>query len=135
MNISRGFRRENADTGMKLRHAAMIALLLLTGCATGPPVISPEMPEWEIMQPPLIEDRPYPTADETAPLSKWIVAPADSHNYPTQNECELSLKRLRERARACPTSSPPFSKVCERYTSLYDESRCVSIDDPNLKSN
>ena len=135
MNISRGFRRENADTGMKLRHAATIALLLLTGCATGPAIIAPEMPEWEIMQPPLIEDRPYPTADETAPLSKWIVAPADSHNYPTQNECEQSLKSLRERARHYPAGFPQLAKMAKAYSNLYDKSRCVSIDDPNLKSN
>ena len=120
---------------MKPRHAAASALVLLTGCGTGLPVIAPELPEWEIMQPPQIEGRPYPTPDETAPLSKWVVAAADTHNYPTQNECEQSLKSLRERARACPTSSPQFSKVCERFSNLRDESRCVSIDDPNLKSN
>jgi hypothetical protein len=120
---------------MKPRHAAALALVLLTGCGTGLPVIAPEMTEWEIMEPPQIEGRPDPTPDETAPLSKWVVAPADTHNYPTQKECEQSLKRLRERARACPTSPPSFSKICERYSNLYDKSRCVSIDDPNLKSN
>jgi hypothetical protein len=120
---------------MKPRHAAAIALMLLTGCATGPPVIVSDLPEWEIMQPPQIEGQPSSTPDETAPLSKWVVAAGDTHNYPTQNECKKKLKSLRASARACPTSSPPFSKVCERFANLRDKSRCVSIDDPNLKSN
>ena len=122
-------------SAVKIRHAAALALVLLVGCGTEPPVVAPELAEWQIMQPPQIEGRPDPTPDETAPLSKWVVAPADTHNYPTQKECEQSLKRLRERARACPTSPPSFSKICERYSNLYDKSRCVSIDDPNLKSN
>ena len=120
---------------MKPRHAAALALMLLTGCGTGLPVIAPELPEWEIMQPPQIEGRPYPTPDETAPLSKWVVARGEAHNYPTQSGCELRLKSLREGARACPTTALPFSKVCERFSNLYDKSRCVSIDDPNLKEN
>jgi hypothetical protein len=119
---------------MKPRHAAALALVLLTGCGTGLPVMAPELPEWKIMQPPQIEGRPDPTPDETAPLSKWVAA--DTHNYPTQNECEQRLKSLRVGARACPkTSSPAFSKICERFSNLRDKSRCVSIDDPNLKSN
>ncbi len=119
---------------MKARRAAALALVLLIGCGTELPVVAPELPEWEIMQPPQIEGRPYATLDETAPLSKWI-APADGHNYPTQNECEQKLKILRERAKACPPSPPTFSKVCEQVSNLYDKSRCVSMDDPNLKSN
>jgi hypothetical protein len=119
---------------MKARHAVALALMLLTGCATGAPVIAPELPEWEIMEPPQIEGRPYPTPDETAPLSKWVVA--DSHNYPTQNECDRGLKSLRERARPASCASyPQLSKLCEQRSNLYDKSRCVSIDDPNLKSN
>jgi hypothetical protein len=121
---------------MKPRHAAALALVLLIGCGTGPPVMAPELPEWKIMQPPQIEGRPYPTPDETAPLSKWVVAPADTHNYPTQNECEQRLKSLRAGARpASCASSPVFSNLCEQVSNLYDKSRCVSIDDPNLKSN
>ena len=123
------------EKGMKARRAAALALVLLIGCGTELPVMAPELPEWVIIQPPQIEGRPDPTPDETAPLSKWVVAPADRHNYPTQNECEQRLKNLREGARACPTSSPPVSKICERFSNLYDKSRCVSIDDPNLKSN
>ena len=106
--------------------------MLLTGCGTGLPVVAPEPTEWEIMQPPLVEGRPYPTPDETAPLSKWIVAPADTHNYPTQNECEQSLERLRESARHYPAGFPQIAKP---FINLYDKSRCVSIDDPNLKPN
>jgi hypothetical protein len=84
------------------------------------------------MQPPQIEGRPYPTPDETAPLSKWIVAPADTRNYPTQNECEQSLESLRERARHYPAGFPQLAKA---RSNRYEKSRCVSIDDPNLKSN
>jgi hypothetical protein len=119
---------------MKLRHAAALALVVLTGCSTGLPVIAPDPPEWEIMQPPQIEGRPYPTPDETAPLSKWVVAPADAHNYPTQYECEHGLKSLRERAHpASCASSPRFSKLCEQFSSLYDKARCVSISEPQIK--
>lgn len=117
---------------MKPRDAVALALILLTGCGTGPPIIAPDLPEWEIIQPPQIEARPYPTLDENAPLSKWVVA--DTHHYPAQNECEQRLKSLRERARACPTSPPSFSKVCEQFSNLRDKSRCVSIDDPNLNA-
>jgi hypothetical protein len=123
------------EKGMKVRHAAALALVLLIGCGTEPPVMAPELPEWEIMLPPQIEGRPGPTPDETAPLSKWVVDPADRHNYPTQNECEQKLKILRDRASACPPSPPTFSKVCEQLSNLYGKSRCVSIDDPAIKSN
>ena len=116
---------------MKPRHAAALALMLLTGCATGPPVIAPEMPAWEIMQPPQIEGRPYPAPDETAPLSKWI--PANQHTYPTQNECEQALAGLRESLRKWAGRVP--QSLYEQDSKLNDKRRCVSIDDPNLKSN
>jgi hypothetical protein len=120
---------------MNSRHAAALALVLLTGCGTGLPVMAPELPEWKIMQPPQIEGRPDPTPDETAPLSKWVVAPADTHNYPTQNRCEQALESLRERARHYPARFPQLAKLSAQRSNLYDKSRCVSIDDPNLKSN
>ena len=120
---------------MKPHHAAALALMLLTGCGTDLPVIAPEPPQWEIMQPPQIEGRPYPTPDEAAPLSKWVVAPADAHNYATQNECEQALKSLRERARHYPARFPQLAKVSAQFSNLYDKARCVSIDDPNLKPN
>jgi|SRR5579862_1898872 len=116
---------------MKLRHAAAIALMLLTGCATGPPVIAPELPEWEIVQPPQIEGRPYPTPDKTAPLSKWVVA--NQHTYPTQNECEQALAGLRESLRKWAGRVPQY--LYEQDSKLNDQRRCVSIDDPNFKSN
>jgi hypothetical protein len=115
---------------MKPRYAAALALMLLTGCSAGLPVVAPEPTEWQIMQPPQIEGRPYPTPDETAPLSKWIVA--DAHHYPTQNECELALERMRERVRNYPTG---LAQIAKPIINLYDESRCVSMDDPKLKSN
>jgi hypothetical protein len=118
---------------MKSRRAAALALMLLAGCGTGLPVVSTELPEWQIMQPPQIEGRPYPTPDETAPLSKWVVA--DTHNYPTQNECELALERMRERARNYPAGFPQIAKQAKWFINLCDKSRCISIDDPNLNSN
>ena len=118
---------------MKPRHAVALALVLLMGCGTERPIVAPELPEWEIMQPPRIAGRPEPTPDETAPLSKWVVVRADNgHNYPTQSECELALQRLRERARNYPAGFPQIAKP---FIKLTDESRCVSIDDPALKSN
>jgi hypothetical protein len=114
---------------MNPRHATAIALVLLTRCGTELPVAAPELAEWKIMQPPQIEGRPYPAPDETAPLSKWIVA--DTHNYPTQNECEQSLESSRERARHYPAG---LAQIAKRRINLYDKSRCISIDDPNLKS-
>ena len=128
-------RRLAKGSAVKIRHAVALALVLLVGCGTEPPVVAPELAEWQIMQPPQIEGRPDPTPDETAPLSKWIVAPADTHNYPTQNECEQSLKRLRTRARHYPAGFPQLAKMAKARSDLYDKSRCVSIDDPNLKSN
>jgi hypothetical protein len=114
---------------MKPRHA--VALALIAGCGTEPPVVAPELLEWEIMQPPQIEGRPYPTPDETAPLSKWI--PADRHTYPTQTECEQALASLRERLQKWAGRVPQF--LYEQGSKLNDQRRCVSIDDPNLKSN
>jgi|SRR5580693_5944964 hypothetical protein len=113
---------------MKPRHAAALALVLLMGCGTELPIVAPELPEWEIMEPPQIAGRPEPTPDETAPLSKWVVVRTDNgDNYPTQNECELALERLREGARHYP---PGFPELAKPIINLYDKSRCVSIDDP-----
>src|SRR5215472_2705891 len=114
---------------MKLRHAAAIALVLLTGCSTGQPVVAAEPTAWKIMQPPWIEGRPYPTRlDETAPLSEWIAS--DRRNYPTQNECEQALERLGEELRRTAVGLP---KTFKPLPNPYDKARCVSTDDPNLR--
>jgi hypothetical protein len=81
---------------------------------------------WEIMQPPQIEGQPYPTVDETAPLSKWVVAPPDIDVYPTQDQCERILENWREGSRR-----EGFPQV----SNLDDKSRCISITDPALRSN
>jgi hypothetical protein len=114
---------------MKPHHAAVLAFVLLAGCGTGLPVVAPELTEWEIMQPPQIGGRAS-NPDETAPLSKWT--PVDTHKYPTQNECEQRLESLRESARNYPAG---LAQIAKPIINLYDESRCVSTNDPNLKSN
>jgi len=78
------------------------------------------------MQPPQIEGRPDPTPDETAPLSKWVVAPADIDIYPTQDECERILQGWREASRR---------EGFPQYSNLQGKSRCVSINDPALEGN
>lgn len=118
---------------MKLLHAGALSLLLLTGCGTEPPVTPPELPQWEIMHPPEIGSRPYTTPDETAPLSKWVAT--DQHTYPTQNECEQALESSRERARHYDARFPQLAKLSAQMSKLADAERCVSIDDPKLKSN
>lgn len=114
---------------MTPRYAAALAIILLAGCGAELPVTAPEPTQWKIMQPPWIGGRPYPTIDETAPLSKWIAM--DPHTYPTQNECEQRLESLREEANRARV--PQFLK--EQFSKIDEQRRCVSIDDPNLKSN
>jgi hypothetical protein len=112
---------------MKPRHAAALALVpFLAACGAGLSVKMPQSSGWEIMQPPQIEGRPYPTLDETAPLSKWVVAPADIDIYPTQDECERILEGWREASRR-----EGFSQ----FSNLHGMSRCVSINDPHPKGN
>jgi hypothetical protein len=106
---------------MKPRHAA--ALALLAACA-GPSVKTAQSTGWKIMQPPQIEGKPWGTLDETAPLSKLVVAPADIDVYPSQNECEQILENWLEGVRR--EGFPQAAKVDEM-------SRCVSINDPHLK--
>jgi hypothetical protein len=104
---------------MKPRHAA--ALALLAACA-GPSVITAQSTGWKIMQPPRIKGQ----LDETAPLSKWVVAPADIDVYPSQKECEQMIENWRE------------GSVREDYpqAAKNDEMlRCVSTNEPRLKSN
>jgi hypothetical protein len=76
------------------------------------------------MQPPQIAGQPYPTLDEAAPLSKWVVAPADIDVYPSQNQCEQILENWRAASRR--EGFPQFS-------SLHRMSCCLSINDPRLK--
>ena len=119
---------------MSLHRAAALALMLLAGCGTGLPVTAPEPTAWEIIQPPWTEGRPYPTVvDETAPLSKWVTT--DRHTYPTQNECEQALASLRERLREGARNARVPQSLQEQFSKIDEKQRCVSIDDPALKSN
>ena len=109
---------------MKPRHAATLALALLAACA-GPSVKTAQSTGWRIMQPPPIKG-PFGTLDETAPLSKWVVAPADIDVYPSQNECEQIIENWQEGSRR--EDFPQAAKVDGML-------RCVSINDPHLKGN
>jgi hypothetical protein len=103
---------------MKSRHAVALALMLLAACA-GP---SAQSTGWQIMRSPQIEGN----LDETAPLSKWIVRPADVDVYPTQKECEQMIENWREGSLR--EGFPERAKMDEML-------RCVSINDPNLNGN
>ena len=110
---------------MKPRHAAALALGLLAACA-GPSVKTAQSTGWQIMRPPQIAGKPFGTLDETAPPSKWVVAPADIDVYPSQNECEQIIENWEEGSRR--EGFPQAAKVDEML-------RCVSINDPRLKGN
>jgi hypothetical protein len=107
--------------------------MLLTGCATGQPVVAPEPTAWKIVEPPRVEGRAYSAPDETAPLSKWTAA--NTLSYPTQNECEQALEKSREEARQAGADLLKALKTLKLPPSSYEKARCVSIDDPDLKSN
>ena len=111
---------------MKARYAITLALAFLGGCGTGISARAPQPAGWQIMQPPQIADRPDPTIDETAPLSKWVVAPADLDVYPNQVQCEAFLRGWQEGSRR---------EGFPQYSNLHDKSRCVSVNDPQLKGN
>jgi hypothetical protein len=101
---------------MKFRHVASLALALLAACAEP----SAQPTGWKIMQPPEIKG----TLDETAPLSKWVVAPADVDVYSTQKECEQIIENWREGS-----VRGNFQQAAKRDEML----RCVATDDPRLK--
>jgi hypothetical protein len=102
---------------MKPRHVA--ALALLAACA-GPSAKTSQSTGWKIMQPPQVAG----TLDGTAPLSKWVVAPADIDVYPSQTECEQFIENWREASRL-----EGFQQAAKNDDAL----RCVSMDDPRLK--
>jgi hypothetical protein len=103
---------------MNLRHPAAIALVMLAGCAE--PLA--QSTGWKIMQPPEIKG----TLDQTAPLSKWVVAPADVDVYSTQKECEQIIENWREGS-----VREDFQQAAKRDEML----RCVATNDPRLNSN
>jgi hypothetical protein len=111
---------------MNLRHAAALALVLFGACGTGLSYRPSQSTGWRIMRPPQIEDKPFGTLDKTAPLSKWVVAPADIDVYPSQNECEQIIDNWQEASRR-----EGFAQAAKVDGML----QCVSINDPRLKSN
>ena len=110
---------------LKLRYAAALALMLAS-CGPGLSYRPPQSTGWQIMQPPQIPGQPYPTPDETAPLSKWVVAPVDIDIIPTQDACERMIQGFQEASRR--EGFPQFSRLNATF-------RCVSITDPRLKAN
>jgi hypothetical protein len=102
---------------MKPRHA--FALALVAACA-GPSVTTAQSTGWKIMQPPPSKGQ----LDETAPLSKWAVAPADIDAYPSQKECEQMIENWREES-----LRDDFRQAAKNDEML----RCVSMNDPRLK--
>ncbi|HEY6298269.1 MAG TPA: hypothetical protein VIW95_01395 [Candidatus Binatus sp.] len=106
---------------MKPRHVAAFSLALLAACA-GPSVKAAQSTGWKIMQPPQINGN----LDQTAPLSKWVVAPADIDVYPTQKECEQMIENWREGSRR---------EDFQQAAKIDDMLRCVSINDLSLKGN
>jgi len=126
-------------------HAAALALALLASCA-GSSVKTAQSTGWQIMHPPQIAGKPSATLDETAPLSKWVGAPAGVDPYPSQKACEQVIESWRE---GPPPSSLGFSPPGEDFHNAPDEVqrafkeaaknvemfRCISINDPRLKPN
>jgi hypothetical protein len=104
---------------VKPRCAAALALTLLPACA-GPSVKTAQSTGWQIMRPPQIAG----TLDETAPLSKWVVAPAAIDAYPSQGECEQMIENWREES-----GREDFQRAAKNDDML----RCVSTNDPRLK--
>jgi hypothetical protein len=105
---------------MKPRLAAAFSLGLLAACA-GPSVKAAQSTGWRIMRPPQINGQ----LDETAPLSKWIVHPADIDVYPSQKQCEQMIENWREGSQR-----EDFREAAKRDETL----RCVATNDPRLKS-
>jgi hypothetical protein len=103
---------------MKPRRAAALALAVLAGCAEP----STQSTGWKIMRPPQINGN----LDQTAPLSKWVVAPADVDVYSTQKECDQIVETWREGS-----VRGDFQQAARRDEML----RCVATNDPRLNSN
>jgi hypothetical protein len=118
---------------MNLRHAAALALGL-AACA-GPSVKTAQSTGWQIMHPPQIAGKPSGTFDETAPLSKWVGAPAGIDPYPSQKECEQMIENWREGStREDFHNAPEDVQRASKEAAKFDEMlRCVSINDPRLK--
>jgi hypothetical protein len=120
------FATPKAGGQMNLRQGAALALPLLAACGPGLSYRPPQSTGWQIMQPPQIEGRSEGTVDETAPLSKWVVAPWDIDVHPTQDQCEATLDGRRNGSRR---------EGFPQYSNVDAVARCVSINDPALKGN
>jgi hypothetical protein len=128
---------------VNVRYAAAFALGLLAACA-GPSVKTAQSTGWQIMHPPRAAGQPSGTFDETAPLSKWVGAPAGIDPYPSQKACEQMIENWREGSSHLLCLSLPCSedfhnsdeevqRVAKQAAKNVDMLRCVSINDPRLK--
>jgi hypothetical protein len=106
----------------KTKHAAALALVLLAACAE-PSVKTAQSTGWQIMRAPQAAGKPSGTLDETAPLSKWVVHPADVDVYPTQKGCEQMIENWHEESLRA-----GYQEAVKRDEML----RCVATDDPRL---
>ena len=93
-------------TGMKLRHAAALALI-----------------GWYLMAPPIYT--PAYTVD-LAPISAWDII----GSFNTASDCTDILTKLKKQRPGNPHSKK--QKALRRRT---DNSRCIATDDPRLKKN
>jgi hypothetical protein len=94
-------------TGMKLRHAAALALI-----------------GWYLMAPPIYT--PAYRVDLSAPISAWDII----GSFNTASDCTDILIKLKKQRLGNPHSKK--QKALHRRT---DNSRCIATDDPRLKKN
>lgn len=100
---------------MTLRHAAALALTVLTGCAAGR---STGPTGWLIVAPPKV--------DANAPLSSWSrLFGSGEFPYPSKEFCEQRLGYLRDQNQreGFPPAADPSLTMAQ----------CVATDDPRLK--
>ncbi len=110
---ARGQAKEALQGPLKLRHGAMLALA-----------------GWYLMLPPTSPGNKYPHVliDESAPLNKWQMIQALDKAIDCENLREALVKRTE------PTKGMTVEKERE-IERMFQYSKCVSTDDPRLKSN
>lgn len=102
--------------GMKFRHTAALTLV-----------------GWYLLVPPIVMDGEKAQVDHAMPLSQWD---RGGRVYDTESDCEETRDKLREIAESHKNWIGPSGSVAaanDRYVLLTNQ-RCVSADDPRLKS-
>jgi hypothetical protein len=110
---------------MKLCYAAVLALLLVLGCASGPQSASAN--PWVLLVPPIASNG---LVDPGEPLSKW----QDAGNFGTQTDCNSLLQRQQFAMQGIygpmTSASPQNIQAIEALQIL--KGQCVARDDPRL---